>query len=48
MDEVRRKPAFLVFDIETVADGELVSRVKYPGAGLAPCRRHCPLSCGYG
>ena len=36
MEEVRRKPAFLVFDIETVADGELVSRVKYPGAGLTP------------
>ena len=25
-----------VFDIESVADGELVSRLKYPGAGLAP------------
>ena len=36
MDDVKRKPAFLVFDIETVADGDLISRVKYPGAGLAP------------
>jgi 3'-5' exonuclease len=34
MDETKAKPAFLVFDIEAVADGDLVSRVKYPGAGL--------------
>lgn len=27
---------YFVFDIESVADGELVSRLKYPGAGLAP------------
>jgi predicted PolB exonuclease-like 3'-5' exonuclease len=26
---------FLVFDIESVADGDLVSRVKYPGEGLS-------------
>ena len=26
----------LVFDVEAVGDGELVSRVKYPDAGLAP------------
>ena len=26
---------FLVFDIESVADGELVSRVKYPGESLS-------------
>lgn len=26
--------AYLVFDIESVADGELVSRIRYPGEGL--------------
>jgi 3'-5' exonuclease len=35
MEEGRRKPAFLVFDIETIADGDLVSRIRYPGAGLS-------------
>lgn len=28
--------AYLVFDIEAIADGDLVSRVKYPQAGLSP------------
>src|SRR5690349_7763355 len=27
---------YLVFDIESVADGELVSRLRYPGESLAP------------
>lgn len=27
---------FLVFDIETVADGDLVSKVRYPGEGMSP------------
>lgn len=27
---------YFVFDIETVADGDLVSRLKYPGDGLTP------------
>ena len=27
---------FLVFDIESVADGSLVSKIRYPGEGLAP------------
>ncbi|MBC8872008.1 MAG: 3'-5' exonuclease [Planctomycetes bacterium] len=27
---------FLVFDIESVADGDLVSKIRYPGEGLAP------------
>jgi predicted PolB exonuclease-like 3'-5' exonuclease len=35
MEETKRKPAFLVFDIETIADGELISRVRYPAAGLS-------------
>ena len=31
------KPAvrYLVFDIESVADGELVSKIRYPGQGLS-------------
>lgn len=28
--------AYLVFDVETVPDGELIGRVKYPGQGLGP------------
>lgn len=35
MDEAKRRPVYLIFDIEAVADGELVSRIKYPGAGLS-------------
>ena len=27
---------YLVFDIETIADGDLVSRIKYPGDNLSP------------
>jgi predicted PolB exonuclease-like 3'-5' exonuclease len=27
---------YLVFDLESVPDGQLVSRLRYPGAGLAP------------
>jgi predicted PolB exonuclease-like 3'-5' exonuclease len=27
---------YLVFDIESVADGELVSKIRYPGQGLSP------------
>lgn len=27
---------YLVFDIESVADGQLVSKIRYPGAGLSP------------
>lgn len=27
--------SYLVFDVESVADGELVSRIRYPGQGLA-------------
>jgi 3'-5' exonuclease len=29
-------PRYLIFDIEAVADGELISRVKYPQDGLSP------------
>ena len=30
MNEKTDKPAYLVFDIETVADGRLIQRVRYP------------------
>lgn len=30
------KVAHLVFDVESVADGELISKVRYPGAGYSP------------
>lgn len=30
------KVAYLVFDVESVADGELISRVRYPGGNLSP------------
>jgi predicted PolB exonuclease-like 3'-5' exonuclease len=29
-------PRYLVFDIETIADGDLVARLRYPGLGLDP------------
>lgn len=32
----RGEVQFLVFDVESAADGELVSRVKYPGENLTP------------
>ena len=35
MDETRRKPAYLVFDVEAVGDGDLIARVKYPGERLS-------------
>src|ERR1700722_17742808 len=35
MDETRRKPAYLVFDVEAVGDGDLIARVKYPGEKLS-------------
>ena len=31
-----KAPRYLVFDVESVADGELVSRVRYPGDDLTP------------
>ena len=30
------KVAYLVFDVESVADGDLISRVRYPGGNLSP------------
>jgi hypothetical protein len=39
--------AYLVFDIETVADGELIAAIRYPGQGLMPqdaiARYRCEL-----
>ena len=35
MSEDRKAaPAYLIFDIEAIADGELVSRIRYPGQNL--------------
>lgn len=33
--EARKGPAYLVFDVETIPDGELLRRVKYPEEGLS-------------
>ncbi len=30
------KPAYLIFDVAAIADGQLISRVKYPGEQLPP------------
>jgi 3'-5' exonuclease len=35
MDDNRRKPAYLVFDVEAVGDGDLIARVKYPSEKLS-------------
>ncbi len=32
----KRDTAYFVFDIESMADGDLVSRLRYPGESLAP------------
>lgn len=36
MDDRKRKVSYLVFDVEAVADGDLISRVRYDGQGLSP------------
>lgn len=36
MADSKSAVAYLVFDVEAIADGELISRVKYPGEGLSP------------
>ena len=35
MEETSSPVKYLIFDCEAVADGELISRVKYPDAGLS-------------
>lgn len=30
------KVSHLIFDVESVADGELIARVRYPDDGLSP------------
>ena len=37
MPTADRKPQveYLVFDIEAIADGDLVSKIRYPGEGLS-------------
>lgn len=34
-DDRKATPAYLIFDIEAIADGELVSRIRYPGQNLS-------------
>jgi predicted PolB exonuclease-like 3'-5' exonuclease len=34
-DDRKAAPAYLIFDIEAIADGELVSRIRYPGQNLS-------------
>ena len=36
MAESQPKPAYLIFDVEAVADGELVKNVRYPDEELTP------------
>ena len=36
MPAKKTPPAFLIFDVESVADGELVSKIRYPGQALSP------------
>ena len=36
MNQTSQKVRFLVFDVETVADGELISRARYPSEMLSP------------
>ena len=36
MERTRMKPRYFVFDIESVADGALVSSTRYPDEGLSP------------
>jgi predicted PolB exonuclease-like 3'-5' exonuclease len=35
-DERRQSVSYLLFDIEAIADAELVNRIRYPSAGLSP------------
>ena len=34
MDEAQHEVAYLIFDVEAIADGELIARVRYPNEGL--------------
>jgi predicted PolB exonuclease-like 3'-5' exonuclease len=34
-DDRKPKPAYLIFDIEAIADGDLVSKIRYPGQGMS-------------
>ena len=36
MDESKQQVAYLIFDVEAVADGALVKRVRYPNEDLDP------------
>ncbi|HUQ71678.1 MAG TPA: 3'-5' exonuclease, partial [Planctomycetaceae bacterium] len=34
-DNQKPKPAYLIFDVEAIADGELVSKIRYPNLGMS-------------
>lgn len=36
MDDSKPKVRYLIFDVEAIADGDLISRIKYPDLGLTP------------
>ena len=36
MNERQESVAYLIFDVETVADGELISKVRFPDEQLSP------------
>ncbi|MGQ0633784.1 MAG: 3'-5' exonuclease [Planctomycetaceae bacterium] len=38
MDDTRQNVAYLIFDCEAIADGDLVARVRYPGEALTPAQ----------
>ncbi|MDZ4685745.1 MAG: 3'-5' exonuclease [Planctomycetaceae bacterium] len=34
-DNLKTKPAYLIFDVEAIADGDLVSKIRYPNLGMS-------------
>ncbi len=36
MDDDQQNVSYLIFDVEAIADGDLISRVRYPNDGLSP------------
>lgn len=36
MEESKKRVAYLIFDVEAVADGPLIEKVRYPNQGLSP------------
>ena len=36
MDDGRQQVSYLIFDVEAIADGDLIARIRYPGETLTP------------